>query len=171
NIGIYTLLPLTKKGVRVYSFEPSPTNIKRQIKNIKLNKFENRVNIEQVAISNKNDIVNLYIDDSQRKNRLEFHKEFSPSDIIKVRSIKLDDYCKNNNVLPDFVKIDVEGVANKVFEGSTSLIQSLCSKWLLEIHNEKEKKAFLKYFYNTKYSLFDIDNRHVLAIPKKLNSD
>ena len=62
----------------------------------------------------------------------------------KIQVTTIDEYCKSNNIIPDGIKIDVEGAENLVIEGCNNIIKEY-SPWIfLEFHskymNEEIKK-------------------------------
>ena len=64
--------------------------------------------------------------------------------------ITLDDYIDRTHMVPDFVKIDVEGHELDVLLGAEKLINSRPPEMLIEIHSEKlgrDVEAMLRPFY------------------------
>lgn len=44
---------------------------------------------------------------------------------IKIKTIILDEYCKKNNIKPDFIKIDAEGAEHLILQGMSYVLKSL----------------------------------------------
>ena len=124
HVGYYTLLfaqIVGNKG-KVYSFEPDPENFKLLKKNIEINGFQNVI-LEQKAISNENEKVQLFIDKENRgENRIYDAKMNDTNESIQVESVRLDDYFQNFKQEINFIKIDAEGSELDIFCGMTSII-------------------------------------------------
>lgn len=60
-----------------------------------------------------------------------------------VETITLDNYCRDNEISPDGIKIDVEGAENRVIAGCKEVLAKHSPWILLEIHGkwmtDKEK--------------------------------
>ena len=146
--GGYLYHMLTKIGSsgRLFAFEPQTvlfnylTNLKR------IFKWKNVV-IEHIALSDSPGIVKLFIPANHGKpsspgasivgssNFMEYKTE-------EVEAVKLDDYCRERNIKPDFLKIDVEGNELRVFEGGRETLKQYRPKLLFECeerHIGKEK--------------------------------
>lgn len=92
-------------------------------------------------------------DDNQKKSRWTINRKFV-SDTVSNLSITLDDYCKNN-ILPDVLKMDIDGGEYKALVGAQKLIAKKKTHFLIEIHPQ-----FLKnygYNYQQVLDLFDED--------------
>ena len=129
---------LEKNNVLVYAFEPDPSQFE------KLQKARNSLDIDQkrrlqifnVAVSNENtDASDFYVcNDHSSSSLLPFVQEnlknwkyppgrhfFKTTDIIKVPTIRLDDFMDTHSVqYIDFLHIEVQGVVNRVFDSLTS---------------------------------------------------
>ncbi len=135
NIGIYTILAAAVTGCRVISVEPESQNFSILCKNIFLNEIENRVTPFCCAISNENKIGLLYLKNFGFDNAGSGHmfNEELGQDLLYRKSafkqgcigIKLDDAiaCKSISV-PNFIKIDVDGLEHKVIEGSINTLKN-----------------------------------------------
>lgn len=143
NIGYFTCLAAKHctRG-RIYSFELGVENFKILERNIALNGFDNVVP-EFAAVSDVSGKV--MVKDSAVGNAvLKMVENRSESDLVEVKSFSLDDYCRRNEVTPDFIKIDVEGAEMKVLLGMQNILRRDV-KLLIEIH-EKD----LLYFHSSK---------------------
>ena len=143
----------------IHSFEP----IKKDF-NFMHNKFKNNKNIilNNFAVGNKNEEKEFNI--AKKTSTSSFNKINLGTDWLKVRSkqyntteegfvesiqkvsvIKLDDYCKDNNInVIDLLKIDTEGYEDKVLEGSlNSIKQNKIKAIVTEI---KFDNVYDKYF-------------------------
>ena len=105
NIGSYTLIASEQPKANIYSFEPHPKTFSSLMNNVRLNNRSN-VKVFNLAVSERdepvffsnliqspiNHILNNYDDNS-----------------ISVNSIRMDTFICKNKIVPEFVKIDVEG--------------------------------------------------------------
>lgn len=112
NAGFFTILLAKNVGPKgkVHSFEPLPKNIVNLKKNIEVNKFEN-VDIHAYALSNSCSTTTFsgsgYIGSIGKESK--FH----------IATQTLD----NLNLMPDIVKMDVEGAEDLVLEGAKRIIE------------------------------------------------
>lgn len=124
NIGYYTLLSARLVGGKgtVYAFEPDPTNFKLLNANIELNGYKNVV-AEQKAVSDKNDILDLYLNDSDVGAHTIYKPEKSKR-MVKVVSTTLDDYFKGKEHPVNIVKMDIEGAEMAALSGMRNIIKA-----------------------------------------------
>ena len=68
---------------------------------------------------------------------------------IEIKTITLDEFCEENNILPDVVKMDVEGAELLALRGMYKIIKK-CDNLKMFIEFERNKKklydSFSKYF-------------------------
>lgn len=122
----------------IHSFEPEKTafdymyNKFKDNKNIFLNNFalgdeteEKEFNVTAKTDNSSFNKINLGTDWLKvRSKQNNTSEEGYVTSVQKVNVIKLDDYCKDNNIsLIDLVKIDTQGYEDKVFEGSLNSIR------------------------------------------------
>ena len=110
---------------KVISLEPMPDNVAIIRKNIELNGLENVTLLERAAGSNQG-----YVFMKRRSNAA-----VSPTRraTLRVKCVTLDDISREFNVIPSFLKIDVEGFEYKVLEGCKSILSNNPAI-LLEVH-------------------------------------
>ena len=123
NIGEYS--SYLSKFIRPYEgicigFEPRNDIIKR----LKRNVTEDNFLAEQVALSNKAGVADLFLPANHGRSSLVPQKEFTGFKTEKVTLISLDSYVRGNNLSPIvFIKIDVEGHELEVLEGACVVIR------------------------------------------------
>ena len=116
---------------KVYSFEPSPANLKKLNKNIELN---SGIELVERAVWDKEEEIKI--------------KEQGPSSSVNQEgiskdSISLDSFVfKNGNTPPNVIKIDVEGAEYKVLQGAEKLLKEYLPVLILEVHKEEEIERF-----------------------------
>ena len=122
----------------IHSFEPIKTEFDymcskfKNNKNIFLNNFalgdkteEKEFNVTAKTANSSFNKINLDTDWLKlRSKQYNTSEEGYVTSVQKVNVIKLDDYCKDNNIsLIDLVKIDTQGYEDKVLEGSLNSIK------------------------------------------------
>ena len=123
NIGYYTLMfaDLAGEKGRVYAFEPDPSNYRLLVKNIEANGYKNVIAMQK-AVSNKSGVIDFYHSEGHRGD----HRSYDPGDgerkKIKVKSETIDRFT-GKKIIPDIVKIDVQGAEFLVIQGMKNLIK------------------------------------------------
>jgi len=122
----------------IHSFEPIKTEFDymcskfKNNKNIFLNNFALGDKIEEkelnVTVKTGNSSFNKINPGTEwlkvRSKQFNTSEEGYVASVLKVNVIKLDDYCKDNNInVIDLVKIDTQGYEDKVLEGSLNSIK------------------------------------------------
>lgn len=139
HIGLVSL-PLSdvidKQGY-IYSFEPSTVNNNYLKKHIRLNKKKN-IKIENYLVGNQDiESVNFYEASTPSGENSVIKK--SDTLEIKKTQIKIDTYCKKNKIIPQVIKIDVEGYEISVLEGCEEVIKNYKPIIILSVHPSRIK--------------------------------
>jgi len=136
-IGPYTLLlsNLVGKSGKVFTFEPDPIAFQELYENIKINDMRNVI-AETMGLSNYSGKASLLLNrggGTSGSSLIRTNPDIKfKEEIIKLTTI--DQYCTDNNFLPDGIIIDVEGAEGLVIEGSRKIL-SKHSLWvLMEFH-------------------------------------
>tara|TARA_Y100001958_G_C21245385_1_gene575053 strand:- start:481 stop:1320 length:840 start_codon:yes stop_codon:yes gene_type:complete len=154
NIGINAILFNQFSSMkRIYLFEPNPDALSLAVENSILNGFSKKLRIFNYCVSNKNnEIVKFYSVLEGAAGSL--HKDFSSTandlnNSYYVKTKTIDKICGDENVIPDFVKIDVEGHEFHVLEGAKKIALNEKTKFLVEMHSsnllsmeENSKRVF-----------------------------
>lgn len=117
NFGWFTLISskIVGKTGHVYALEPDPNLIRTLKDNVKLNDLDN-VSYFPLAASNKSGTAKLSLNASYpTRNRVESKTLFE--NCIDIDTISIDEFCEQNDVKVDFIKMDIEGSEVKAFEG------------------------------------------------------
>lgn len=139
NLGAYSLLLAQWVGAagHVYAFEPNPIVAGGLESHVVMNGFKDRITIVQSAVSDRPGKCGFSFGDSIGSGRLESHNEtrLAP-ERVDVESVPLDEFCRQNMLQPQFIKVDVEGAEFEVLEGARELIQSWRSnlRFFVELH-------------------------------------
>lgn len=170
NVGLHTLLfsKLVGEGGggRVVAFEPNELNLERLKLNISLNQISN-IQIESVAVADKIG-VNVFYELSNNSENLGNHS-FAYTDTIKklkkeeevferrVLCTTIDDYCKNNKISPNFIKMDIEGFEFNALGGACQSLKS------------KELKALIIEFNSSRIRSVGLENNSYEEILSDFN--
>lgn len=144
--GSYALLDKVL-DLQIYSFEPVDETYQMLNKNILLNKSNTFTanfavsNYEGFGVLKKvyhpNVIALSMVDGIPSYSR----KDFKESDVIVIT---IDGFCNANNIVPDFIKIDVEGGELRVLQGAKKTIEKYSPIILCEYSQENTNQ----YGYN-----------------------
>lgn len=170
NIGFFSLIAAQLVGPSgcVISFEADPEIAARQRENLAFNKFAN-TGVEQMAVwSSAGRVPFKCVDSSISPDRGLGHVAPGCTDdphCILVVAIALNDYTTCHQA-PDFIKCDVEGAEMAVFLGAGRLLAGKRPILLVEMHSEENRRYFGQHFIGLGYELRDLDQNHVLALPR-----
>lgn len=142
--GSYTKI-LKKFSSRIYCFEPEKKNF-NYLKDIF--RFEKKISLFNIAISDRNGHEILYTPDIKRhstpnsslnKKNIKM-RNFNTQ---KVRIEKLDSFVKKNKIKKlDFIKIDVEGHEYKVLKSSIYTLKKFKPILLIELIKKNNNNFF-----------------------------
>jgi FkbM family methyltransferase len=170
NIGFFSLLAARLVGAtgRVVSFEADPEIAARLRENLAYNKFLQAI-VEQKAVwSQPGTIRFARVAPNTSPDRGLGHVETdrsAASETISVEAVSLDQYTALNQA-PDFMKCDVEGAESAVFEGAERLLSEKRPGLLIEMHSPQNHKQLSRKFQQLGYTCLDLDENHVLALPR-----
>lgn len=164
NIGYFTLVTgVCFPGIKIVAFEMGHENVQILEKNIRLNGLTG-VEVFKGAVSDHSGT--LFYQDSAVGNAvlkiIEDNKDNNP-DVVKVRSVSLDDFFATRESKPTFVKIDVEGAEMKVLQGMKSMLKNNI-KLLIEIHPNdlrefgSSREEVLDYLENFSFTIQPVPN-------------
>jgi FkbM family methyltransferase len=164
NIGYFTLVTgVFFPGIKIVAFEMGHENVQILEKNIRLNDLTG-VEVFEGAVSDHSGT--LFHQDSAVGNAvlkiIEDNKDNNP-DVVKVRSISLDDFFATRESKPTFIKIDVEGAEMKVLQGMKLMLENSI-KLLIEIHPNdlrefgSSREEVLDYLKNFSFTVQPVPN-------------
>ena len=162
NVGVYSLYAAKISNAKVYSFEPESNNFQALMENILINNLNDFILPFPIGLSNKNELTNLNLSEfvvasshhTVGKYGLDHNslKKITNKHKQGIFSTTLDDLHFNWKLpFPDHIKIDVDGIENKIIEGGSKTLKNPQLKSILiEINsNRKEDKKIidkLKYY-------------------------
>ncbi|HKM83064.1 MAG TPA: FkbM family methyltransferase [Candidatus Acidoferrum sp.] len=168
NIGYFSLIAARLVGPMGYvvSFEADPEIAARLRENLARNHFSH-ARVEQKAVWSETATVSFArVDPNTSPDRGLGHVSAESSDdTITVEGVSLDSYITPQNS-PDLLKCDVEGAEVEVFRGADRLLAERRTILLVEMHSPENLRTLAQRFAELGYTVRNLDENHVLALPK-----
>lgn len=136
NIGSYSLIASEQEKMSVYSFEPHPATFQLLKKNIELNHRQN-VQIFNIALGSEETEIFLTDNPGSATNCRVMNLN---EKVIRVKCRRTDSFCRENHVVPNIVKIDVEGFEVDVLIGFGSVLKEV-DLFLVEINGLSDARS------------------------------
>jgi FkbM family methyltransferase len=148
NIGLYSIYAAIKyRNIDITTFEPSTSNLQTLSRNISINKLNEKIKICQIPLTNKNNSF-FMMKESQFEEGGALHVfgenfDFEGNKFIEKNSYKIYgtsiNYLLDNKILeiPDYIKIDVDGIEHLILLGANKYLQNSKIKSLsVEINDQ-----------------------------------
>lgn len=120
------------KDAKIYAFEPIPNVYSQLVKNTAA---YNNIKTIPLALSDNNGITKMFVSSGRSdasssllapKQHLEVHPDVQFNETISVETIKLDDFCLNNNISHiDFMWLDMQGYELPMLMASKKMISNI----------------------------------------------
>ncbi len=152
NVGRWTL-PASRFYKRVLAFEPVPLTCWVLRRNISLNKIRN-VSIFEKAVSDKDGFLDLWVPREKFSSMYStdrFLDKFSDT-TVRVKCVALD----NLALVPDFVKIDVEGHEVSVLKGMMKTLE-VTGRIIVECHTMTGLSECLRILKDHNFAVRSLD--------------
>ena len=170
NIGIYSLYAAIKhKNIKVISFEPSTSNLRVLSRNIFLNNLNDKISIFNNPLTNKtNEILSMketnFVEGGAFNTfgeEINFEgKKINPKMEYKLYGTSIN-YILDKNILkiPDYIKIDVDGIEHLILDGGRTYLNNIKIKEILIEINENFEEQYLSVFKIMSENNFLIKNK------------
>ncbi len=168
NVGFYTMqfARLVGPTGRIHAFEPLLKNRARLHINVELNRFGDRVVINEEAVSATTGTANL----SSSPDRNSGFAKIVPSG-DPVPTVSVDDYLDRNGIdRVHFLKCDIEGHEPEMLKGATRSLDAGRIEWVMIEHNGQNLgpaghsiRSILKTFRGYGYSAVGMNLDRVYA--------
>ena len=122
--------------MKVYAFEPSPLLCRRLENTAALNGFTDRLSIQPVGIGAEAGTMDMLIDPAGgfvQTQRFD-HTMWAQPETIQVRLETIAQAAGRLGVVPDLVKLDIEGFEYEAIQGSRDFLRQHRPTLLLELH-------------------------------------
>ena len=155
NIGLYSIYSVLKnENISTISFEPSTSNLRVLSRNISINNLENKIKILSAPLSNKeNQFLTMNEGDFIEGGALntfgenyDFAGELFDSKMkYKILGTTIKNLLDNNILeIPNYIKIDVDGIEHLILEGAGEYLKDKRIKSLSIEINEDFKEQYNK---------------------------
>ena len=175
NIGLYSIYNCLKnENSLTIAFEPSSSNLRVLSRNISINNFEKKILLFPLPLTNKENIFQemnegSFIEGGALNSfgeKIDFEgKELKPVMKYSLLGTSIN-YLINNKILelPDYIKIDVDGIEHLILEGGDEVFSNKKIKSCSIEINENFDEQYNKVLNFMKKNNFKI-------IQKKHNTD
>ena len=145
-----------------FAFEPSPLLAERLFAIRDLNQLGERMRIEQCGIGEKTAIIEMAFDPvggHVQTQRFE-HSMWAAPQPIKVKIESISDAAARLNVVPQFIKIDIEGYEFEAIKGSLKFLARHKPTIFLEVHlnyleqRQLSAKSLVGMFLSAGYAFY-----------------
>ncbi|WP_321369273.1 FkbM family methyltransferase [uncultured Draconibacterium sp.] len=128
HLGYFSILTASwiKDGNPVYSFEPNPDFFKTLSENIAMNNLQDKIRPYQLALSNKKGKAKMGGFDARVMNE---------DEAGDINTITFDQFCENEGIEPEIIKIDVHGAEGKILDGMPKVLKTV-SHVFCETHHK-----------------------------------
>ena len=136
NIGSFTLVASEQSDARVIAFEPHPVTAKLLSENVRLNGRQN-VMVCPMALGRHDGVVRLT---DQAGSSINHSVVQGDGGTVEVPCGRVDTFCRAHGVVPEYVKVDVEGFEFDVLTGFGSLLRRV-ELVLIECNGLSEQRS------------------------------
>lgn len=160
HYGYYSLLSSTLAGDSgtVIAFEPSPANLARLRRHLKLNDCVN-VRVIELAVSDTEGTAHFETRTGSGVGHL------ATDGPLEVRVTRLDTIAEELPQ-PDVIKIDVEGAEMGVLEGGLKTLTAAKPVIFLSVHSPELKTRCTEFLEKLGYTLTQVLPMELLAVPR-----
>ena len=147
NIGLYSIYSALKyKNIKIYSFEPSSSNLRILSRNISINNLHDKIFINQFPLTDKDHGHQLMMESNFREGgalhsfgkNLNFEgKKMDINNNYVIYGFSINYLIKNLNYkVPNYLKIDVDGQEHFILKSADEILKNQNLKSILVEINE-----------------------------------
>ena len=166
NVGCYSLLfgQWVGSSGKVFAFEPAPETFAALSRHVALNSLNDVVTPVNTAVSNESSSVDFLALNTLGMSRLLSQSEQAEaSQVIRVPVISIDEFCAQESVLPDLIKIDVEGFELSVLRGARETIKACRDRLALFV--EMHPTTWHEIGLSKEDIINELDAQNLRAVP------
>ena len=153
NIGLYSIYNSLKhpKSTTI-AFEPSSSNLRVLTRNISINNLEKNIKVVSIPLTNKENIFQemkegQFVEGGALNSfgeKFDFEgKEFKPTMKYNLLGTTINYFLENSILdIPDYIKIDVDGIEHLILEGGDKFLNDKKVKSLSIEINENFKEQY-----------------------------
>lgn len=152
NIGYYSILASKLVGEKgaVVAFEPVISNLTFLHRHVELNNAKN-VRVLSFALSDKQSIASFSLGQNSAMGHLS--ENGKGENLVYVPTVSLDEIAAKMNLMPDVMKIDVEGAEMDVFAGAENVLRTAKPTIFLSTHSPELRRDCLEFLQNRGYEV------------------
>ena len=155
NIGLYSIYnSLKNPKSTIIAFEPSSSNLRVLTRNISINNLEKNIKVVSIPLTNKENIFQemnegQFVEGGALNSfgeKFDFEgKEFKPTMKYNLLGTTINFFLENSILdIPDYIKIDVDGIEHLILEGGDKFLNDKKVKSLSIEINENFKEQYDK---------------------------
>ena len=155
NIGLYSIYnSLKHPKSTIIAFEPSSSNLRVLTRNISINNLEKNIKVVSMPLTNKENIFQemkegQFVEGGALNSfgeKFDFEgKEFKPTMKYNLLGTTINYFLENSILdIPDYIKIDVDGIEHLILEGGDKFLNDKKVKSLSIEINENFKEQYDK---------------------------
>ena len=174
NIGLYSIYnSLKNPKSTTIAFEPSSSNLRVLTRNISINNLEKNIKVVPIPLTNKENIFQEmneghFIEGGALNSfgeKFDFEgKEFKPTMKYNLLGTTMNYFIENSILdIPDYIKIDVDGIEQLILEGGDKFLNDKKVKSLSIEINENFKEQYVK--------VLNLMNKYEFKLLHKKNND
>ncbi len=142
SVGYTSLLGLTQSNIRAILVDASPDSLSMAAKNLIVNSLSFNASFYLAFVSNKeDDEIDFYSDGGAAGSMYSSHAKSAVKNksVQKVRTTTVDFLSAFYKIVPDLIKIDIEGAELLALEGSVKVASQQKSTFFIEMHRLDER--------------------------------
>jgi len=133
NIGLYSLLA-ARRGLQVMAFEPSASSFAAMVRNIEINRFDDRISAYCLAFAGRTGLVALNLASTAAGHSMHSIEAREGGFRQAVPGFSVDDFIAHFAAPPpDAIKLDVDGIEPAILHGARATLRSHVREVLVEI--------------------------------------
>jgi FkbM family methyltransferase len=129
NVGVYVLqfARWSAPTGKVVAFEPNPKTRTVLHNHVRMNDLTERVTIAPFAVGSQSGEATLYAAGVDGMSRLGQANAAIADQVVEINVpvVTLDEYCRSENLVPDWLLMDIEGFEIAALSGARQLIKTL----------------------------------------------
>jgi len=158
NIGLYSIYnSLKNTNSTTIAFEPSSSNLRVLTRNISINNLEKKIKVMSLPLTNKENTFQTmregrFVEGGALNSfgeKIDFEgKEFKSNMNYSLFGTTMNYFIENSILeIPDYIKIDVDGIEHLILEGGSKFLRNKKIKSLSIEINESFTEQYEKILY------------------------
>lgn len=138
HLGLFSVVAARRVGKtgRVFAFEPTPLTRSALRRAVSINDLDHIVEVRGEAISGSTGEATFHDTGDAVSNANSLIQSGRSQHGITVRTLTVDDFVRERGIVPQLLKIDVEGAEGGVLRGAAHTFETLRPTALLAVHPE-----------------------------------